>query len=490
MARLNKQTSSSDVDVAETSSTSERRAEIVSSTPPSDFESIGSDKENRNASKSTTKHIGKRNSASAPMSEQYDTPEGSRNKRQKLDHRPRPQQSQAAHRRELQERVDTTYYDPDQNEVERRATKKSLRDLVSRVNDSRAEFLQPGSKGIEDTLAKADEIYKNVKQTSVATIDSRLLVTVGDLAYKKVNTLTLGDSSTGVDVDDFVSQCIRFMNEGSQSSDLPNGTQPSSSQARSRGRPPANDDEDEDDAEPMNWAHLGKHACFLYNNRPCLSGFLLGPLSVQKKVRQQTQRRAREARADPSQAARPLELGAEDLKKEESANLTVICREIAKVLARFTERATQKVEEEAELLGDEPTEEEALQLFAKHGIADNGCVPLFNFCVNPKSFGQTVENMFYVSFLIKEGKVGLDFDSNGLPTIGTAEQKTMAERQEAQRHQAIFTLDFDIWKELVDAYGIQKSIIPHRKEEQWDDGTVQQITDTVRANDVDDNEDF
>lgn len=36
----------------------------------------------------------------------------------------------------------------------------------------------------------------------------------------------------------------------------------------------------------------------------------------------------------------------------------------------------------------------------KNGILDNRGVSLFHFTVNPKSFGQTVENLLYVSFLI------------------------------------------------------------------------------------------
>lgn len=485
MARRNRNSESSDIEAPETSSTSEERRRLTSDTPLSDIEPVGSDKENSRRPKQPTKHIGKRKSNTGPMSGNGETPDISRNKRQKI------QPIQAAHQRELQERVDTTYYDPDQDENERRTTKKQLRDLASRVIDSRAEFLQPGSKGIESTLAEADEIYKNVKQTSVATIDSRLLVTVGDLAYKKVNTLTLGDSSTGVDVDDFVAQCINFMKEGNQASFAPEATQQSSTQARRRRRQAqaAADDEDDEDTEPMNWAHLGKHACFLYNRRPCLSSFLLGPLSVQKKVRQQTQRRAKEARADPSQAVRPLALDAEDLERQESANLTVVCQEIALLLGKFVGRAQQRIEQEVEMMDEEPADEEIAGLLVKHGIADNGCVPLFNFCVNPQSFGQTVENMFYVSFLIKEGRVGLDFDGNGLPTLGLAEQRSMAERQEAQRNQAVFTLDYDIWKELIDAYGIERSVIPHRDEEHWDDGTLQNMSNSVRGlNDADDDD--
>jgi hypothetical protein len=37
--------------------------------------------------------------------------------------------------------------------------------------------------------------------------------------------------------------------------------------------------------------------------------------------------------------------------------------------------------------------------------------------VNPKLFGQIVENLFYVSFLMKDGLVGIEFDSDGIPSL-------------------------------------------------------------------------
>ena len=298
-----------------------------------------------------------------------------------------------------------------------------------------------------------------------------MLVTAADLSYKKTNELALGDSSTGIDVDEFVSKCISFMRRRTQPERHQEqgsaGSSGSQSQRR-RGRADADMDEEED-ADQYNWEHLGRHACFPFNARPCLSGFLLGPLSVQKRVRQQTQRRAREARANPANAVRPQELQEEDLEKQETANLTVICGEIRNLLGRVQKKGKQAVEAIVE--DGDLEEEDLLDLMREHGISDNECVPLFDFCVNPKSFGQTVENLFYVSFLIKEGSVGLDFDGRGMPTLGLTRPKSVQERQGAPRNQAVFTLDFDMWREIVESHGITKSLIPHRIEEEYDDGT-------------------
>ncbi|KIW34473.1 uncharacterized protein PV07_01251 [Cladophialophora immunda] len=451
MARLNTQAVSSDTENERLTSSPASHTDAASQTRPSTIEASGSDKENEHHTASSHK---KRKSATAHMTDM--TPGGSRKRRRTGGQEP---QTPSAHQ----------YYDPDQNPEERRQVRKGLRSLFAKLHDSRAEYLRPDSKGLEETLRTADELYKNVKQTSEATIDSRLLVETADLSYRKINNLTLGDGTIGIDVDDFVTKCIMFMKQGHEPEAAYRDAPPSTQTQRRRRR---HDADEEDEGDTMNWEYLGRSGCFLYNSRPCLTGFLLGPLSVQKKARQQTQRKAREARTELTQAVRPVQLGDEDLEKQESANLTEICTEIARLLQKAMFTGMKNAEKEVDEADETLSEEQTREILRRNVIADNGCVPLFNFCVNPKSFGQTVENMFYVSFLIKEGKVALDFDSHGLPTLGLERPKSLAERQETQRNQAIFTLDFDVWEDIIKTFGIEKSVIPHRREEKYDDGIL------------------
>lgn len=243
-------------------------------------------------------------------------------------------------------------------------------------------------------------------------------MSAADLSYKRTAQAVSGDGGTAIDVDEFVSKCISFMRQG----EVDGSTQLSSSQRRRRrasGRynDAAGDGEDEDDEEDiLNWDWLGRKACFHNNLRPAVSGFLLGPLSVQKKVRQ-TQRRARQERMDPSQVARPQDLNNEDLESQKTSfNLTSICTEIKETLGIILERSEQLVERELSQM-DEVTDEIAADVMDKYCISDNGGVPLFRFCINPRSFGQTVENLFYISFLIRDGSVGVALDSNDLPTL-------------------------------------------------------------------------
>lgn len=283
--------------------------------------------------------------------------------------------------------------------------------------DSRAEFLQAGNDGIVRTIEKANEYFVHVKQTSDATIDSHLLVNAADLSYKKTTQLTLGDASAGIDVDEFVSKCISFMRRGPEDTAFvpPSSTQRhrQPTERRARGE---DEDSDDDVGDALNWDWLGRAACFRHNARPSVSGFLLGPLSVQKRVRQQTQRRARE-RIDPSQAVRPQELQEEDLDKQETSDLTTLCTAINNLLRKTQQDGQAIVNRVLSQYDGEVTEELVQEVMDKYNVADDGGVPLFRFCINPRSFGQSVENLFYVSFLVRDGTVGISMDSRQLPTL-------------------------------------------------------------------------
>lgn len=359
--------------------------------------------------------------------------------------------------------------------------------------------MTPRSDGLLQTLNRANEIFSGVKQTSDATLDSRLLVSTADLSVKRTQHLNVGDAAPGIDVNDFINKCITFMRKGDAS------TQGARSTQRRRIGDDNHDSAEEgsaDEGDAFNWEWLGRQACFPNNLRPPVPGFLLGPLSVQKRVRKQTQRRERLQKRDPRDAVRPEEIKASAIEKSENSNLTTLCREIRALLNYIQTEGEKKVRAEAT---DDMTDDEITALMTKHNVADDGGVSLFRFVINPKSFGQTVENMFYVSFLIKEAAASIEFDSNQLPTLRkyslltkpvtmlicnqdsteTAEEKKLRKPKEKQRkanqeiqedeeeeqgpkerHQAVLHLDFDTWEDLIDVFDINDSLIPHRQEGQ------------------------
>jgi hypothetical protein len=56
-------------------------------------------------------------------------------------------------------------------------------------------------------------------------------------------------------------------------------------------------------------------------------------------------------------------------------------------------------------------------LLAQNADPENGGINYFRFVINPHSFEQSVENIFYFAFLIKDGYAAWDIDDNGEPMV-------------------------------------------------------------------------
>ena len=267
------------------------------------------------------------------------------------------------------------------------------------------------STGLTDIVVKANDIYGNVKQTADAALDSRLLVSTADLTTRRLQQMKIGTALTGIDVDEFVAKTIVYMRKGTHE-------HPALVQRRHGGQrmndSGSDDSTADDEGNELNWGHLGRIACFPHNLRPPAPGFLLGPLSVQKKIRKQTQRRERLQRRDPRDAIRPEELQTKDFERQDDANLLELCKKIHSLISS-TALAKKAAFDEANT--GELTDEELYMLMEEHMLSDDGGLDFFSVVLNPTSFGQSVENIFYISFLVREGKLGIAWDRNGFPTL-------------------------------------------------------------------------
>lgn len=307
-------------------------------------------------------------------------------------------------------------YDPCQPIEDRRRVQKGFRDLLKGVTDNSEEYLQSGSHGLREAILQATELSKQIRQTTEATIDSRLLVSTSDLSYRKTLRLTQGGLSQGVDIDEFVSKCVSYMRKGGDLVVGEESTHTNGNQNMQSGRQqPVHEEDDEagDEGDMMHWDHIGAYACVPNIRRPALPGLLLGPLSVERKLRK-TVKRSAPFRPNNLVETRPEILNIEDLSKKEN-DLTAICR---KILERLIELQRDLQEKVFAAIDDEMDDEERDRIMHSYGLRSTGGVDLMRFVVNPKSFGQTVENLFYVSFLIRDGRVQIEFDDFDLPALG------------------------------------------------------------------------
>lgn len=311
-------------------------------------------------------------------------------------------------------------YDPDQPLEERRRIQQGIRNLEKDMLENADEYLKPTSKRIAETLKALDEYSVQIRQTNEAAIDSKALLAISEIQHRKIKQLTAGNLGSGVDADELVSKCITYMRKSAGVADDEDDALTHTQRHRRMPRgamgsdDDASDDEDGSGGDMMNWAHLGRYACIPSVRRPALPGFLLGPLSVQKKVRKVVTRTA-PLRIRDLQEVRPEVLDKDDLAKNEKQDLTAICNKILKRLQHVRNSAisqVQEIHEDQDKDGDDL--EAAMETL---GLTENGNIDLVRFCINPRSFGQTVENMFYVSFLIREGMVQVDYEDNGLPSL-------------------------------------------------------------------------
>jgi len=84
------------------------------------------------------------------------------------------------------------------------------------------------------------------------------------------------------------------------------------------------------------------------------------------------------------------------------------------------------------------------------------------FVVNPECFGTTVENIFHVSFLFKEGKAGLSIcEETGDSVIKPLSKREIEEirSKNSPRNHVVMSFNMNLWRRLIRKYNITTTMI-------------------------------
>ncbi|KAL1726792.1 binding domain of Nse4/EID3 to Nse3-MAGE-domain-containing protein, partial [Schizophyllum commune] len=272
-------------------------------------------------------------------------------------------------------------YDPDQNEEEKRHVRKRYRDLTKRLDEGQSNMHDVTAEGIAAIIREADNNYEQVKAPQEATLDSQVLLAASKMGAQKARAMRAG--AGGFDVDEFVAKLVTFMG----------------------GKRTIGDDGEVDDGldadDYLEWDLIGRKALAKSRRVPAMT-FMLGPLSIEAKKRGPIKRAKLER--NESDRKKPQEIREEDIQRAEN-------------------ETTKNVIQLENILTDECQTRQEAQNRARHQEYANrpdeydeewdnlpGRVNLFEFVINPEDFAQSVENIFYLSFLIRDGKVAFEYD--------------------------------------------------------------------------------
>ena len=96
-------------------------------------------------------------------------------------------------------------------------------------------------------------------------------------------------------------------------------------------------------------------------------------------------------------------------------------------------------------------------------LVECGPVKYLQFVCNPESFSNSVENVFYVSFLVRDGRALLYLQDCELFIKAVESDADLIELQNANKNHLIMDFDYEVWKQTVSKNQLRKPFIPTRK---------------------------
>ncbi|KAM9618540.1 non-structural maintenance of chromosomes element 4 homolog A isoform 1-T2 [Trichechus inunguis] len=299
-----------------------------------------------------------------------------------------------------------------------RQIRHQYRALINSVQQNREDILNAGDK-LTEVLEEADTLFNGVSRAREAALDAQFLVLASDLGKEKAKQLRSDLNS--FDMLRYVETLLTHM-----------GVNPLEAEELIR-------DEDSSDFELIvydSWKISGKTAENTFNKTHTFH-FLLGSIQGELPVPKPRVDRPKKVRTTEEQRAMP-----DQLKRMEESHQEATEKEVERILG-------------------------LLQTYFQED--PDTPMSFFDFVIDPHSFPRTVENIFHVSFIIRDGFARIRLDEDRLPVIEPVninEENEGVDHNTQIRHQGIIALTYRDWEEIVKTFEISEAVIASSQSQQ------------------------
>ncbi|KAM9285088.1 non-structural maintenance of chromosomes element 4 homolog A [Morus bassanus] len=293
----------------------------------------------------------------------------------------------------------------------RRMIRNQYRELISSVQQNREDMLNSKSNRLTEALEEANKLFSGVSSAREAALDAQFLVLASNLGKEKANELH--SEMTAFDSLAFAEDLLTFM--GINRIEVEEND--NDSEGISGGYLPSNA-----------WHKLGEETEKYFRRAPSFH-YMLGSFKSDPPVPRQRIERQKKTTGGEEKRAMPAQL-----KKMEESHQEATEKEVERILG----------------------------LLQTHFKNDPGTpISFFDLVIDPNSFARTVENIFHVSFIIRDGFARLKLDDDKLPIIEPSKDNEGRENDHSAgaRNQVVISLNHQEWQEIVETYEITEPMI-------------------------------
>ncbi|XP_007103874.1 EP300-interacting inhibitor of differentiation 3 [Physeter macrocephalus] len=292
-----------------------------------------------------------------------------------------------------------------------RSIRKQYRQLIYNVQQNRDDIVNTSSESLTEALEEANVLFDAVSRTREAALDAQFLVLASDLGKEKAKQLN-SDMSLFNQVA-FCDFLLIFVGLNWMEDD---------------GRDALSDCDD--NIARSFWETVQKEATSWMLQAETFH-FIFGSFKSEPS--------ARKPRLEPRKKVNRM---------EENGDMPTKLR---KLDLSSNQEATEK--EVERILGLLQT------YFRKYPDTP---VSYFEFVIDPNSFSRTVENIFYVSFIIRDGFARIRLDQDRLPILEPININRVGEGNDSSSHgrkQGVISLSLQDWKNIVATFEISEAMI-------------------------------